>query len=225
MTAITRRTAQAATFAACSPRIQEAPAEAGPPPLESGHDTPTREGRSPRRRPGGSARPARTRTTSGSSLHSQDGARGDRVHRRSAAGPPPSAMSGCTTHLASASTRPGAPVHIPRARGRAAPIRAASVRVDCPGRLGQGPPRQRKRRRSSESCADRHQTPRGWLQILAAGRRARWQRSQPDRRRQLGTSQPLGRLPSVPLHPSVASRSHRTRWQTFTGRIAERVDG
>ena len=218
MTAITTGMARAATFVACSPRIQEALAEVGPPRLEFDRDMPTREGRSPRRRPGDSARPGRIRTTSGASPHSQDDARGDRVHRRSAAGPPPSATSGCTTHRASASTRPEAPIRLPRAPCRAVPPRAAGVREGCLGQSGQGLRRQRRRQRSSGSFADRLQTLKGWLQTRAGEGRARWQRTQQDRRRRLGTSRAC-------QLSSSSSHVHRTCWPPLTVRAPERVDG
>jgi hypothetical protein len=225
MSAVTTDTARVATCVACSPRIQAGRAEAGPPRRECGRGTPSPKARSPRRRPGDSARPGRSPTRSGAIRHSQDGGRGDRAHPRLAPGPARCATSGCTTHPASASTRPGAPVRMPRARGRAVPQRAAIVRPDGDGRSEPGLPRQRRRQRSSGSFADHHQRPRGWLPIRADGRRTRWRRTHPDRRMQHGTSQLRRRLLSVPFHPSVASRAHRTCWEQFTGQRAERLDG
>jgi hypothetical protein len=225
MTAITTGMARAATLFARSPRIREAHAEAGPPQLECGRDTPTRECRSPRRRPGGSARPWRTRTTSGVSPHNQGGVRGDTGRRRSTAEPLPSARSGCTTHPASASTRPGAPIRLPREQGQAVPHPVAVVRLGCAGRSERGLPQQHRRQRSSESFADRHLRPRGWLLIPADERRPQLRRTQQGRRTQHGTSQLHRWRQSGPFGPCLTSRADRTRWPIVTVRITERVDG
>jgi hypothetical protein len=225
MTAITTRMERAATFAGRSPRILEAHAVAGLPQLECGPDTPSRAGRSPGRRPGDFARPWRTRTTSAASPHTQGGGRGDTGRRRPTAALLRSATSGCTTHRASASTRPGAPSRLPREPGRAVPRFAAVVRTGCAGRSERELPLRHTRQRSSELFADRQPTPRGWLPIPADGRRPQSQRTQQGRRTQPETSQLHCWLPSRSFGRRLTSRADRTSWPSVTIRIPERLDG